>query len=128
MLKRSTAGSEPTVIGYIQQPAGTADPGLLRRSHIARENNFVTDQRGQGRQPGERQGHRTGASAEIGSPGSEFIETKPVAQRHVFAKRHQMKLVVCRHDPPGPVDRMETVPDAERKDAARRGPDGAGEQ
>ena len=65
---------------------------------------------GKGWQSGQRNCPRSGAGAEIHRPGGDLVDRQPTAQRHIFAKRDQMRLVVMGDDVAAVVDRLEAVP------------------
>src|SRR5262249_8735147 len=116
MLVWACAGAEPAVISDVQKPARTTsassyrrpveistdvaiEPSLLfaSRNRVARENDFVTDQRQKIRRPWRWLIARAIAGDESAAHFGELHEAEPLEQvlkRQVLAERHQMNLVI----------------------------------
>ena len=108
--------AEPTIVREIEKPPRT----LARTCHPAWKDDLVADQWAKRRQAWQAQGRRPGAGRKIGSPLGQFGEAEKAAQRHVFAERHQVGLIVGGDHPASGIDGMKAVPDPVRLLAPRR--------
>ena len=142
MLVRTGARAKPAVIGEVEQPAGalpgsdhgwpaeiSADvaikPSLLvaARNRVAGKNDLVTDQRQEIRRSRRGLIAATVAGDESAAHLGELDETEPLEQilkRQVFAKRHEMDLIVDRKDRAAVADHVNRIVGA-RDDGAGRG-------
>ena len=105
MLLRSNAGSEPSIIGRIENPVRPEQVV----DHMAWEDDLIADRHGDQRHTRKRKRSRARSGRKIAQTRREPLDGQPAAEWHIFAEGYEMVFRVSGHDLAGLVKCLNRV-------------------